>query len=510
MSPRTWRNVRQGVQILSLLFFLALFLRANAQRALHLGADLFSRLDPLAMLTASLAGRALATGAVLASLVVMLTLLFGRVWCGWICPLGTILDWVPARRPGKLPPDSWRVAKYLVLFATLVAALLGNQTLLILDPLTLLTRSLTTALWPAARHALVEGEALLYHFRPLWGLLDAIHGAILQPLVLQVQPAFGLAILMALLFTSVLALNTFSERFWCRYLCPLGGLLGLLAKLSLVRREASSGCVQCGRCSHQCPTGTIDPHDSFGSDPSECIVCFDCLLDCPQPGIAFRARLCRWRPARWQTYDPSRRQALAAVGASVIGVALTGVEPITRRDPAAVLRPPGALQTRFNALCIRCAACIRACPTHGLQPSLFEAGVQNVFTPRLVPRLGYCNFGCNACGQVCPTGAVPPLALDQKQQAVVGLARIDQGRCLPWAYNTPCIVCEEVCPVADKAIALDEISVAAGPEGAQVLQRPRVIRELCIGCGVCEYKCPQGGESAIRVYAPMETGANQG
>jgi formate hydrogenlyase subunit 6/NADH:ubiquinone oxidoreductase subunit I len=122
----------------------------------------------------------------------------------------------------------------------------------------------------------------------------------------------------------------------------------------------------------------------------------------------------------------------------------------------------------------------------------------------LVPRLGYCGFGCNACGQVCPTAAIPPLALDEKQKTVIGLASIDTDRCLPWAYDVPCIVCEEVCPVADKAILLDEVEVLDRQGRALLLQRPRVILDLCIGCGICEYQCPMGGDAAIRIYSPTD------
>ena len=121
-----------------------------------------------------------------------------------------------------------------------------------------------------------------------------------------------------------------------------------------------------------------------------------------------------------------------------------------------------------------------------------------------MPRLGYCSFACNACGQVCPTGAIPQLALEEKRQAVMGLASINRDRCLPWAYNIPCIVCEEACPVADKAIQLEEVR-AVGAAGESILiQRPRVLRELCVGCGICEFQCPMGGEAAIRVYAPTD------
>ncbi|MGD9406288.1 MAG: 4Fe-4S binding protein [Anaerolineae bacterium] len=505
MSPRIWKRLRQTTQILALLVFLAIFAYTNAQRPQRFRGDIFARLDPLLMVSAGLAGRVLLGGLVLASAVVVLTLLFGRVWCGWLCPLGSLLEWLgPRKSSRKTLPEKLRSIKYLLLIAIVTAALLGNQTLLVLDPITILNRTLATAVWPALRYAIVTTEELLYQVPALWGPLDAIHGAVVQPLFQDVQPVFGIGLLMALLFSGLVALNWLATRFWCRYLCPLGGLLGLLSRLSLVRREVSDDCLGCAVCSRQCPTGTIDPDDGYLSDPAECIVCYDCLTDCPSEGTGFRWQLPAWRLARQHDYDPSRRQLLGVLGISAAGVALAGVEPITARQPATMIRPPGADMVDFSALCVRCGACVRVCPTQGLQPSLFEGGVQNLLTPKLVPRLGYCSFACNACGQVCPTGAIPLLKLEEKRQAVMGLASVNRDRCLPWAYNIPCIVCEEACPVADKAIRLEEVR-AVGTTGESILiQRPRVLRELCIGCGICEFQCPMGGEAAIRVYAPTD------
>ncbi len=505
MNPRMWKRLRQTAQVLGLLLYLALFVYANAQRPQRFWTDIPTRLDPLLMVSASLAGRVLQAGLALAAIVVVLTLLFGRVWCGWICPLGTVLEWLsPRRSRRKAPATKLRLLKYLLLFAILTAAVLGNQTLIFLDPITILNRTLASAVWPALRHAAMAAEELLYGLPILWGPLDAIHGAVVQPVFQDVQPVFSLGVLSALLFAGLVSLNWLARRFWCRYLCPLGGLLGLLAKLSLVRRSVSDGCTHCARCSNQCPTGTIDPADGYRSDPAECIVCYDCMVDCPGEAVGFRWQLRPWRPARWREYDPTRRQLLRLIGASAAGVALAGVEPVTSRQPATMLRPPGADVADFSALCARCGACVRICPTQGLQPSLFEGGVQNVLTPRLVPRLGYCSFGCNACGQVCPTGAVLNLSLQQKQQTAIGLASVNQHRCLPWAYSIPCIVCEEACPVADKAIRLDEAQTVSATGERIVLQRPRVLRELCIGCGVCEFQCPMGGEAAIRVFTPTD------
>jgi polyferredoxin len=493
------------VQLLALGLFLAIFVYTSAQRPSQFWTDLFSRLDPLLMLSATLAGRALVAGLALAGLTLLLTVVFGRVWCGWLCPLGTVLEWLgPRRTVHKAPFDRLRVVKYLLLLSILTAAALGNQTLIFLDPIALFNRTLASTIWPALRYGVVQVEGLLYQVPLLWGPLDAIHGAVVEPLFQQVQPVFALTGLIALFFVILVVLNWWAERFWCRYLCPLGGLLGLLSKLSLVRREVSDQCALCARCTHRCPTGTIDPRDDYRSDPAECIVCFDCLTDCTREGIGFQVQLPGWEPARWRGYDPTRRQALTVAGASVVAVALAGVEPITQHEPATMIRPPGAGTSGFSALCVRCGACVRVCPTQGLQPSLFEGGVQNLLTPRLVSRLGYCSFGCNACGQVCPTAAIPALTLEEKQRSVIGLASIDADRCLPWAYDVPCIVCEEVCPVADKAILLEEVEVLDRQGRALLLQRPRVLLDLCIGCGICEYQCPMGGEAAIRIFAPTD------
>ncbi|MGD8794182.1 MAG: 4Fe-4S binding protein [Anaerolineae bacterium] len=507
MRPRHWRRLRQATQVVALLVFLGIFVYTNAQRPQRFWADLFARLDPLLVLSASLAGRALVSGALLAGLVLLVSLLFGRVWCGWFCPLGTLLEWLAPRRRRlagrRSPPEALRAAKYLLLLTALLLALLGFQPLIALDPITILNRTLTTAAWPALRSAVVGAEAALYRFPALWGALDVVHGAVVQPVFQEVQPVFGLGLLMVLVFVGLVALNWWAERFWCRYLCPLGGLLGLVSKLSVVRRTVADDCGDCARCTHECPTGTIDPRRGYRSDPAECIVCYDCLTDCTRQGIGFRWQWPAWRPAPWREYDPGRRQALLTAGAAVAGAGLLAVEPIARRDPPDLIRPPGARRVDFGALCIRCGACLRVCPSQGLQLSLGEGGLQNLFTPRLVPRLGACNFPCNACGQVCPTGALPPLVLEEKQAEVIGLARVDRDRCLPWAYDVACIVCEEACPVADKAIKLEEVTVVDGAGQEVLLQQPYVVAELCIGCGICEHQCPMGGEAAIRVFAPL-------
>jgi len=123
-----------------------------------------------------------------------------------------------------------------------------------------------------------------------------------------------------------------------------------------------------------------------------------------------------------------------------------------------------------------------------------------MWTPNLVARLGYCDYGCNACGQVCPSGAIPAMALDEKRQAVLGEAVVDRNRCLPWAQGIPCIVCEEMCPIPEKAIRVENVPITTDTGETITLQRPYVLQDLCIGCGICEYQCPMGGDAAIRVH----------
>lgn len=505
------RNLRRAVQILAWLFFLYLFVFATYREPQPGLAEIFYRFDPLVALTAMLAGRVLLAGFALAGITVIATLLFGRVWCGWLCPMGTTLDiFRPRRRKQshtpRPPSEQWRKIKYVLLGFILVAAMLGSQSLLFLDPLTVLTRTLANALWPMLSYAVYAVEAFFYQWDFLWEPLDAIHRGVVYPLFRDLRSVYPLAVPLFLGFAGILGLNWWAERFWCRYLCPLGGLLGFLSRFSLFRRVVSADCTSCAACSRRCPTGTIDPVQNFTSDPAECTVCYNCIDSCPKGSATFRWQIPHWKPANRQPYDPSRREMLATLGLSAAWVALACVEPVKKRSPADLIRPPGARLVDFEGLCIRCNECVRVCPTQGLQASFFEGGWQNMLTPRLAPRIGPCNYSCNACGQVCPTGAIPRLSLEEKRHTPIGLARVDRTRCLPWAYNIDCLVCEEACPIASKAIKVEEVEVINGRGEAVTMKRPYVIKELCIGCGMCEYQCPMGGDAAIHIFTYTEAG----
>ena len=179
------------------------------------------------------------------------------------------------------------------------------------------------------------------------------------------------------------------------------------------------------------------------------------------------------------------------------------------------MRPPASVaEPEFLERCIKCDQCIRVCPTNVLQPAFMEAGIEGLWTPVMNMRMGYCELNCTLCGQVCPTGAIQQIAIAQKLgvgefadlgPVKTGTAFYDRGRCLPWAMDTPCVVCEEVCPTSPKAIYSREAEIVTRWGERRVLRQPYVDPQRCIGCGICEHECPVVDYRAIRVTAVGET-----
>ena len=507
------RWARRAVQIASFAVFVYLLFAGLQRLTPQPYANIYFRFDPLAALATMLAARAWLAPFALALVTLALTLVLGRYWCGWICPLGTLLGWLRfagARRRGATMPEGLRRVKYVLLGTVVVLAALANLTLLVLDPLSLLTRTVTTSVIPGFVFAADTLQRVGLSWGPTAGAANWVEDRLRGPVLPTAQPHYEQAVLLFLLLLAVVLLGLLADRFWCRYLCPLGALLGLVAKVQVVRPVASGSCAGCGACSAACRLDAIRapaPAELAAGAvatsqarvvSSECTMCLDCLVACPRPG---GMTLGVARPGPWVTYDPGRRDVVVALGAGVTAAVLFGAGVTRAVTRPGLIRPPGAQdEDRFLSHCLRCGQCMKVCPTSGLQPTLGEAGLEGIWTPVLKSRLGYCDFACNACGQVCPSGAIPRLALQEKRTRVLGVAVIDKDRCLPWSSRTPCVVCQEMCPVPEKAIVLRGRRLITRADGTQdYLSRPEVVPERCIGCGICEYKCPLEGSAAIVV-----------
>jgi MauM/NapG family ferredoxin protein len=215
-----------------------------------------------------------------------------------------------------------------------------------------------------------------------------------------------------------------------------------------------------------------------------------------------------FNPKEGPGLDLGRRQLLAAGIVGLGGGLLFNAQPLAggRSYNPGLVRPPGAVsEDEFLGMCVRCGECMKVCPTNVIQPTMFEAGLEGLWSPMLKTRMSYCEYKCKMCMEVCPTEAIVNMTLEDKQEVKVGLAHIDRNRCLPWSYARPCEVCGEHCPLPEKAIWLEEVTVINAKGKKLTLHQPHINAELCIGCGICEYKCPVSDEAAIKVTSVGET-----
>jgi len=204
--------------------------------------------------------------------------------------------------------------------------------------------------------------------------------------------------------------------------------------------------------------------------------------------------------------DLSRRKLIFTTLLGIAAIPFFRLSPSTRRASPKLIRPPGALpEKKFLQKCVKCGECMKACPTNGLQPALAEAGPEGIWTPILVPKIGYCEYYCSLCSQVCPTGAIQELTVEEKTKIKIGLAWVNKNTCIPYNLGTPCIVCEEHCPTSPKAIKLVKTEVKLPDGTIKTPVAPVINTDLCIGCGICETKCPVVDEPAIYVTSVGES-----
>jgi polyferredoxin len=507
--------------------FLASLPETTGNARLRYPVSIFLQADPLAAISNAVSTHALYKGLLWSLVIIIPTFFLGRFFCGWVCPLGALNQFFShfksERKRGKQLLESnhykrWQTLKYYLLIALLVSVLFGGQFLAILDPISLSVRSLGLSLLPAINYGVnaflngLDGSqvgALRFAASVLHLVLDAT--------VLSLkQPYFRQGFFLGLIFMVILALNFRITRFWCRALCPLGALLGLLSRWSILGLEKqASGCEDCNRCLLHCQGGD-EPIPGTPWRKAECHLCFNCVDDCPKHAIRFK-----FFPGTATTVEGpnlTRRRVLTSVVAGAVALPLFRSMPgLTVQRDARLIRPPGALDEKdFLARCVRCGECMKACPNDALHPTLAEAGIEGIWTPTLVPRIGYCEPSCVLCSQVCPTGAIWETNSRKKgwvkeeadtsaKPIRIGTAFFDRGRCLPWAMATECIVCEEWCPTSPKAIYLRPAEVVdANGTIKQVLQ-PYVDPQRCVGCGACEFACPVKVRPAVYVTSIGES-----
>jgi len=428
-------------QLMATCFLTYLFLKQNDPQLLVLNTfvGLFDPLMALAnILTQQWSWLFLATLIILG-----VTVFWGRIFCGWFCPVGLVLDLCNQvkRKVGwadfsfKLPILAYlEQLRWLILSIVLTLVLLGEFRVLQFDPLILWSRSLNQI------HTLMLP----------WSLLGII----------------GLALI-------------FFPRFWCRYLCPTGSFFTLMSYLAM-QRERSESCVSCQLCVKTCTMKNISSTIDFGRD---CLSCHECERVCQRQGMLKMRRIS-------MKTDPERRSFLVATGAG-LGLWVLGalVRPFNAGAAAVkkrwerLLRPPGSLtEEKFVETCVHCNKCIEVCPGKCLAPAGIEAGTKGLGTPRVVPQKGHCFF-CMKCGKVCPVKAIIPVP---RKQAKIGTAKINPKTCFAWQTGK-CLSCVEKCP--NQAIVVND------------QKQPQVDPKKCTGCGACEGACPAKDSAIILTYA---------
>jgi len=540
MTIKTVRNFRRLSQVLFFLIFFWLILKTNFEVNFSPGSgkeiilpypvSIALQFSPLAALGTLLSSWTIFKGLLWSLVILIPTIFLGRFFCGWICPMGSLNHWIseiPSERlkrkgANKIQSNRYKKyqrIKYYILFFFLGAALLGSLQIGLLDPLALLARSIGTVVLPT----LHTGAAGFLNWIKSFGVPQIVIPFqfvydLLSPIFLTFRQAhFHTILTIGIFFILILLLNRVFTRFWCRGICPLGALLGLFSRFAIFGLEKDeSGCDNCQLCLLHCQ-GADNPDIGSRWRQAECHICLNCQAACPNSSLKFKffpeQKVSRTNPAPTQKIDITRRKLAASIvsGLAVVPLLRSGDAFEVNSNPRLV-RPPGARpESDFLAKCIRCGQCMRVCPNNALHPTFMEAGLEGMWSPILIARIGYCEPTCTLCGQVCPTGAIEELTVkekvgDEKTAAnCIGTAFIDRGRCLPWAMGRPCIVCEEWCPTTPKAIYLKEETVI-NQKGEEVkVKQPYVEPDLCTGCGACEYACPVINKAAIYITSIGES-----
>ena len=430
----------------------------------------------------------------------LLSILFGRIYCSTICPLGVFQDIIAWKtRLFKKKNKKFRfeyskpqnILRYTILFATLLLFIFGSSFLVILlDPYS------------------TFGRIISQLFRPLviWGnnglafLMNKSGNFTLYKVEQLAFVPFAF-ILAVIFFYKVAEMSLRHGRLYCNTICPVGTGLGLLSKISLFHiLIEESGCTHCGICARHCKSECIDGK-TMKVDDSRCVTCFDCLGSCKSNSIKFGFRYKKQTVKGIQPPEnKNRRTFLVVSGAIVATTAFAKTNKIIHKQDSILERkpimPPGAKNiNHFNSHCTGCQLCVSKCPMQVLKPASLQYGISGITQPHLVFSTEvFCTYDCNICTTVCPTGALTNLKMPDKKLTQIGIANLRRDMCVVYTDETDCGACSEHCPTQ----AVHMIPYKNG------LTIPEVTEDICIGCGACESICPVRPFQAIYVKGLTE------
>ncbi len=536
-------RIRRAYEVLFLGLFVFFLFITDLRYLKGWPVSLFLEATPLVAVATALTTHTIYRNLVWGLVIIAVTMMVGRVWCNWMCPFGILhhfFGWIGNRRNTKQMIEVNRYRKIYAIKYYILAGMIAMASLWIIPT----TINAPGQIWQAYRGAELRqvgvsrvaaaistgiARSAEEHKRSnsslQIGLLDPI-ALTVRSMTTSVLPTvhkatesvytepreYWQAWAVGLIFIGFLVANWWIPRFFCRVVCPLGALLGVFSRFALWRIDRDPvRCTDCDLCLKSCE-GASDPQGDLRK--SECFVCLNCIEDCPHDALSFRFLP---RKASEVAYPAVGRRELVLSG--LFGLfffpmaRLSG--GIRKNFQRGVIRPPGSVaEDEFLRRCIKCDQCIRVCPTNVLQPALFEAGLEGLWTPIMISKMGWCELNCTLCSQVCPTGAIREISIveklgigpfEGKGPVKTGTAFYNQGRCLPWAMDTSCVVCEEVCPVSPKAIFTRNVEVTDRWGATIELKRPYIDPVKCIGCGICEHECPVKDDPAVYVTAIGES-----
>ena len=442
----------------------------------------------------------LAVNVIAIVLLVALTLVFGRIYCSIICPLGILQDlfgWLGKKQKKNRYSYSKEVKwlRYPVLVLFVIAFFAGIGTLVqLLEPYSTFGIIATNLLQPVYQ----AGNNVLASIAEYYDSYAFYHSDIW----LRSLPSLIISAVM-LIVLGVLAWR--NGRTYCNTFCPVGTILSFLSRFSLLKiRFDAEKCKSCSLCSKNCKSACID-YKTHTVDASRCIVCGNCINACKHDALSYQAHKAHKAHEPHKPHDAeglSRRSfllsstllataALAQQKDKMMDGGLAEIEDKVAPERQTPLTPPGSLSAKNMAQhCTGCQLCISECPNQVLRPS---DDLWHLMQPVMSYERGFCRPECHRCSEVCPTGAIKPIDLEVKASTQIGHAVWIKKNCIPLTDGVECGNCARHCPTG--AIEM----VPSNPDDEESPYIPAVNEAACIGCGACEYLCPARPFSAIYV-----------